>query len=91
MAKRRKNELIGDNGSGKSTFLHCLCGLEKSCIGKLMIGGKTYSGKSLTKICYMVMQDVNHQLFTTSVLKEVLLSMKRPDEEKALEIIEGWT
>jgi len=35
----------------------------------------------------MVMQDVNHQLFTESVLEEVLLSMHEPDEEKALDIL----
>ena len=35
----------------------------------------------------MVMQDVNHQLFTDSVLSEVLLSMDDKDEEKAGEIL----
>ena len=29
----------------------------------------------------MVMQDVNHQLFTESVLDEILLSMSGEDEE----------
>lgn len=64
--------VIGDNGSGKSTFLRCLCGLEKTCIGTVEVSGRTYHGRQLTKICYMVMQDVNHQLFTNSVLSEVL-------------------
>ncbi len=81
--------IIGDNGSGKSTFLRCLCGLEKSCTGRLTMDGRAYSGKDLTKICYMVMQDVNHQLFTDSVLKEVLLSMKQPDKEEAQKILKG--
>ena len=35
------------------------------------------------------MQDVNHQLFTESVLDEVLLGMKPQDENLALEILEG--
>ena len=35
----------------------------------------------------MVMQDVNHQLFTESVLDEVLLSMGEKNEEKAEEIL----
>ncbi len=30
----------------------------------------------------MVMQDVNHQLFTESVLDEVILSMEEDDEEE---------
>ncbi len=79
--------ITGNNGSGKSTFLHCICGLEKTCIGSVFIDGKIYSGKKLTKCCYMVMQDVNHQLFTDSVITEVMLSMENPDEEKAKEIL----
>ena len=35
----------------------------------------------------MVMQDVNHQLFTDSVITEVMLSMGHPDEKKAEEIL----
>ena len=81
--------MIGDNGSGKSTFLRCLCGLEKTCIGTVEVSGRTYHGRQLTKICYMVMQDVNHQLFTESVLDEVLISMKEENEEKALDILKS--
>ena len=36
------------------------------------------------KTCYMVMQDVNHQLFTESVMDEILLSLDNPDEDKAV-------
>lgn len=32
----------------------------------------------------MVMQDVNHQLFTESVMDEILLSLDNTDEEKAM-------
>ncbi len=81
--------VIGKNGSGKSTFLRCLCGLEKTCIGTVTVGGEVISGKKLTSVSYMVMQDVNHQLFTDSVLSEVLLSMEDPDEKKGEEILEG--
>lgn len=68
--------LTGKNGAGKSTFLRCLCGLEKRCKVKLKIDGEEYSRKKLLKKCYMVMQDVNHQLFTDSVTADVCLSMK---------------
>ena len=81
--------IIGKNGSGKSTFLRCLCGLEKTCIGTAEIGGREYKKKKLTKICYMVMQDVNHQLFTDSVISEVLLSMEHENTEEAEKILES--
>ena len=38
---------------------------------------------------YLVMQDVNHQLFTESVLEEVLLGMRPQNEKVALEILAG--
>ena len=81
--------IIGNNGAGKSTFLRCLCGLEKSCIGRLTIGSDIYNNKDMTKACYMVMQDVNHQLFTDSVKEEVLLSMKEPSEDACDEILQS--
>lgn len=67
--------VIGKNGAGKSTFSRCLCGLEKKFKGKVMIGEKIYHRKQLLKQCYMVMQDVNHQLFCESVEEEVQLGM----------------
>ncbi len=75
--------LIGKNSAGKSTFLRCICGLEKSCPVKLTINGEPVSGRQLLKKCYMVMQDVNHQLFTDSVESEVLLSMQNEDKSRA--------
>ncbi len=81
--------IIGYNGSGKSTFARCLCGLEKRCRGILNEAGKEKKAKQRLKCCYMVMQDVNHQLFTESVLDEVLLSMKEPDEAAAVKILDS--
>lgn len=74
--------LIGHNGAGKSTLARCLCGLEKHCRGIVSIAGKQYNRKRRLRYCYMVMQDVNHQLFTESVNEEVLLSMKNPDADQ---------
>lgn len=39
-------------------------------------------------MCYMVMQEVNHQLFTESVLDEILISMEDENQQKAQEIME---
>lgn len=80
--------VIGRNGTGKSTFLRCLCGLEKDCTGEIIYRDKKYRGKDLTNISYLVMQDVNHQLFTDSVEAEVMLSMKEKDTGKCNEILD---
>ena len=78
--------VVGSNGTGKSTFLRCVCGLERDCSGVITMDGKEYKGKKRTELCYMVMQDVNHQLFTDSVMAEVMLSRKDKNI-KACEII----
>ncbi len=72
--------LIGHNGAGKSTLAQVLCGLLGS-----------WRQKRAARKCgtYLIMQDVNHQLFTESVLDEVLLGMKPQDENLALEILDG--
>lgn len=79
--------IIGHNGAGKSTFMRCMCGLEKKCKGNLCLCTGTCRGRERLKRCYMVMQDVNHQLFTESVLDEILLSMDKADNEKAENIL----
>lgn len=73
--------VLGDNGAGKTTFARCLCGLEKKAKGTLTYSGHTYTRKQRIRICYMVMQDVNHQLFTETVADEVLLGMKDLDAD----------
>ena len=85
-----KNEIIaviGKNGAGKSTFANCLCGLKKSFKGEVNLDGKTFKRKDLIKKSYMVMQDVNHQLFSESVIDEVLLSMDEENEKLAESIL----
>ena len=76
--------VIGHNGAGKTTLSRCLCGLEKRCKG-ILEKDTSYSSKQRLKLCYMVMQDVNHQLFTESVLEEVLLSMPGKDSDESPE------
>ncbi|WP_312353332.1 ABC transporter ATP-binding protein [Aminipila sp.] len=85
--------IIGNNGAGKSTFARCLCGLDKSAQGKLTINNKNYATKQRRKLTYMVMQDVNHQLFTESILDEILLSMEgaapAKEEKTAQEVLQS--
>lgn len=85
--------VLGDNGAGKTTFAKCLCGLEKSATGVLQIGGDNLNAKQRIHKCYMVMQDVNHQLFTESVEDEILLSLpgenEYADKQQAEKILEN--
>lgn len=78
--------IIGNNGAGKSTFSRSFCGLEKRC-GEIVWNGRKYRPKDRLSTCYMVMQEVNHQLFTESVLDEVLISMEEENQERAEEIL----
>lgn len=81
--------IVGNNGAGKTTLARCICGLEKKSKGVINEENRIYGYKQLLKKCYMVMQDVNHQLFTETVLDEVLLSMETEDKEKARTILKS--
>ena len=89
-----KNELIaitGQNGAGKSTFVRCFCGLEKKFKGQTVIEETQYKPKEMLRKCYLVMQDVNHQLFCESVEDEVLLGASdtgKEIQERAREIMQ---
>ena len=81
--------IVGANGVGKSTFLRCLCGMEKKCRAILNVAGEEWKNKQRRHGIYMVMQDVNHQLFTDSVLEEVMISQDEQNKEEALKILES--
>jgi len=72
--------IIGHNGAGKSTLAQVLCGLRGTWRQKR--NARKYGA-------YLIMQDVNHQLFTESVLDEILLGMRPQNEKAALEILAG--
>ena len=83
--------VIGRNGAGKTTLARTLCGLEKTGSGVLGIDGATHDIRKRRDLVYMVMQDVNHQLFTEDVISELLLSMDGTDpdaeQKRAMEIL----
>ena len=64
--------LVGENGSGKSTFCSSLCGLLPAVSGEVIFHGKKLTRRARTRQFGMVMQDVNHQLFSDSVKNECL-------------------
>lgn len=74
--------VLGNNGAGKTTFARCLCGLEKCAKGSLNIEGRKLNRKKRLELSYIVMQDVNHQLFAESVLDEVLIGAERIKNEQ---------
>ncbi len=71
--------IVGTNGLGKSTLLRCLIGCERKSKDEIYLDGKRLSKKDRIKISSLVMQDVNHQLFTDSVISEVSLGIKNVD------------
>ncbi|MFV0362440.1 MAG: ABC transporter ATP-binding protein [Suipraeoptans sp.] len=72
--------IIGHNGAGKSTLAQVICGLHKKHIGSVKRNGKVLSRRERCRRTYMVMQDVNHQLFSDSVEGECHLGLQKPDE-----------
>lgn len=85
-----KNSIVavtGHNGAGKSTFLRCMCGLERKFKGETIIDGKAYDRRQMLKMCYMVMQDVNHQLFCENVEDEIKLGSDEITNEEVNQLL----
>lgn len=69
--------LVGKNGVGKSTISKLISGIYKKTSGKISIEGKPF----------VLMQDVDYQLFSESVFSEFLLSNKDLNEDEILEML----
>ena len=69
--------VMGDNGSGKSTFLQCLLGLLRPTSGKVKVlgqdAGRAPVSQLARQIAY-VFQNPDHQLFADSVWQEATLA-----------------
>lgn len=73
--------IVGENGCGKTTFSRSLCGLHRDCEGEILLHGRKTTGKTRRAASFLVMQDVNYQLFAESVEKECRLGLRNPDEK----------
>lgn len=74
--------ITGYNGIGKTTLIRCLCGLKKEREGEIYFEGKAISAKIRRKNCFLVMQDVNHQLFSDSVWEECKMADAQHSDEE---------
>ncbi|WP_207694304.1 energy-coupling factor transport system ATP-binding protein [Enterococcus sp. DIV0212c] len=72
--------IIGHNGAGKSTFSKLLSGLIKPSQGVIKLNQQLMTSKQLIKESFVVMQDVNLQLFFETVEKEISLNAKNTNE-----------
>lgn len=73
--------LIGHTGSGKSTFIQHLNGIEKATSGSIYYNGqdiydKDYNMKDLRSKVGLVFQYPEHQLFETDIFKDVCFGPK---------------
>lgn len=79
--------IVGKNGVGKSTLCRCIAGLIKEKDGTIRWNGKKISPKERRKLCSLVMQDVNHQLFSDSVYNECKLGTDNVSDECIFKVL----
>ncbi|NEG71637.1 ATP-binding cassette domain-containing protein [Bifidobacterium ramosum] len=72
--------LMGRNGAGKSTLVRTLCGLQRPLAGRILLHDAPARPTALTRAGFLVMQDVNYQLFADSVREELLLGLGDADD-----------
>ena len=72
--------LMGHNGIGKTTLARTLCGLMEPLGGQICWEGKPANAKTRLHKSFLVMQDVNYQLFSDSVKEEILLGAANPEQ-----------
>jgi energy-coupling factor transport system ATP-binding protein len=88
LPKHKVMAIVGGNGAGKSSFVRALVGIDKT--NHFILNGKKAKKKDCIKQSYMVMQDVNCQLYSESVLDELVDLTGETDEEisKAKKILD---
>lgn len=80
--------ITGQNGAGKTTFARSICGLHKLSSGNIYFNNQKLTPKKQAQLSYMVMQDVNYQLFAETVEKECVFGVKNPDANLVRQVLE---
>ncbi|MEM0146637.1 MAG: energy-coupling factor transporter ATPase [Conexivisphaerales archaeon] len=78
--------IMGPNGSGKTTALRLVTGLQKATKGKVLINGKDASRLrmgDIAKIVGYVFQDPDQMILNTSVISEITFSPRLRGEDKS--------
>lgn len=74
--------IVGENGCGKSSFVYSMTGLRERGEVEILFKESYLSKKDRINYSSLVMQDVNHQLFTDSVENEIKLGIKNLNQEE---------
>lgn len=75
--------IIGKNGVGKSTLAKTLTGLLKEQAGNFFYQGALVPLKKRSKVAWYVMQEADLQLFSATVVEELLIGQKKTIERQA--------
>ena len=74
--------LTGENGAGKTTLCKVLCGLLRQKSGSVTLDGQELSCAERRRMSYFVMQDADYQLYSDSVINELLLGREPSQDNK---------
>jgi len=82
--------LTGVNGVGKTTLSRLITGLLKTNKGDFFLNNKKVSPKKLLRKTSLVLQNTDHQLYSRTVLDEVLLSDKNQNKNVCLDLLKKF-
>lgn len=76
--------ITGKNGVGKTTLAKTICGLLIENRGEIKLASKTIRSKGRLNHSWFVLQDTDYQLFSDSVMNEIMLGIEQSESNKQL-------